>query len=60
MDEKYVEALLLEGRISNLICDLRLFQKNLPTLSKGKFELSQALALLQESYVYMDRFLTKF
>jgi hypothetical protein len=60
MDEKYAEALLLEERINNLICDLRLFQKNLPMVSKGKFELSQALALLQESGIYMDRFLTKY
>jgi hypothetical protein len=25
MDEKYTEALLLEGRISNLICELEIF-----------------------------------
>jgi len=55
----YTEALLLEGRISNLICELEIFQKDLSTSSNGKFEISQALALLQEADIYMDRFLTK-
>ena len=62
MNDKYTEALLLEGRISNLIGELELFEESYPSLyaeQNGRYELSQAIAFLKEAYKNMNIVLKK-
>ena len=63
MDDRhtiYAEALLFQGRISNLICELEIFESTMFPFGGGKFEISQALAHLREADINMNRFLTKY
>ena len=59
-DKRYTEALLFEGRISNLICELEIFEKSLPSSFGEKFEIFQTLAHLREADINMEKLLKKF